>query len=44
MRVENNKLAESTKVVSDEMTVKIEVANKKLSDSLTKHLERNSES
>jgi hypothetical protein len=36
MRVENNKLAESIKAVSEEMTVKIEVANKTLSDSLTK--------
>jgi hypothetical protein len=36
MRVDNNKLAESIKAVIDEMTVKIEVANKKLSDSLTK--------
>jgi len=44
MRSENTKLAESTKAVADEMSTKIEIANKKLSDSLTKLFIEESES
>jgi hypothetical protein len=36
MRSENANLAESIKAVSDEVSIKIELANKNLSDSLTK--------
>jgi hypothetical protein len=36
MRSENTKLAGSIKAVADEMSTKIEIANKNLSDSLTK--------
>jgi len=36
MRSENTKLAESIKAVADEMSTKTEIANKNLSDSLTK--------
>jgi hypothetical protein len=36
MRVEKIKLAESIKAVSDKMTIKSDIENKKLSDSLTK--------
>ena len=36
MRSKNTKLLESIKAVSDEMSIKIEIANKNLSDSLTK--------
>jgi hypothetical protein len=36
MRSENTKLSGSIKAVFDEMSIKIEIANKNLSDSLTK--------
>src|SRR5215475_1395762 len=36
MKAENAKLAESIKTASDEMAIKMEIANKSLSDSLTK--------
>jgi hypothetical protein len=44
MRSENTKLSESIKVVSDEVSIKIEVANKNLSESLTKQFREENES
>jgi hypothetical protein len=39
MKSENVKLAESIKALSDEMSIKIEIVNKNLSESLTKQFE-----
>jgi phage host-nuclease inhibitor protein Gam len=44
MRSENTKLAENIKAVADEMSNKIEIANKNLSDSLTKQFGQENES
>jgi 16S rRNA C967 or C1407 C5-methylase (RsmB/RsmF family) len=44
MKAENTKLAESIKAVSDEMSIKTEIANKKLSDSITKQFREPNES
>ena len=44
MRSENTKLAESIKAVADEMSNKIEIANKNLSDSLTKQFREENDS
>jgi hypothetical protein len=44
MKAENIKLAESIKAVSDEMSIKMEIANKNLSDSLTKQFREENES
>ena len=44
MRPENTKLAESLKAVVDEMSAKIEIANKTLSDNLTKQFREENES
>jgi len=44
MKSENTKLAESIKAVSEEMSIKIEIANRNLSDSLTKQLREKNES
>ena len=43
MRSENTKLAESIKAVSDEMSIKIEIANKNLSENLTKQFREENE-
>jgi len=42
--LENTKLAESIKAVADKMSIKIEIANKNLSDSLTKQFQEENKS
>jgi hypothetical protein len=44
MRSENTKLSENIKLVADEMSSKMEVANKNLSESLTRQFREESES
>ena len=44
MKSENTELAESIKSVSDEMSIKMEIANKNLSDSLIKQFREENES
>ena len=42
-RSENTRLSESTKAVSDEVSIKIEFANKNVSESLTKQFREENE-
>jgi hypothetical protein len=44
LRSDNTKLSESIKAVADEMSIIIEIANKNLSDSLTKQFREEDES
>ena len=43
MKSENNKLAESIKSASDEMSIKMEIANKNMSDRLTQQFREENE-